>query len=277
MYCTIDLHTHHKRCGHASGSLADYVHAAKANGVSTLGFSDHAPLFAHPDDHPSPKIQMARSDFGRYLNEATALQQEHAHELEVLVGIEADYLPGTEQVYRDALADSRVDYVIGSVHDFGPYHVYAPRRWADASDPLEIYERYFEAVQSSARSGLFDVIAHPDAIKAMGPPIDTDLTPLIEETVQVIAAQDVAVEINTSGLRKCGETFPAPWVIRALHELGVPLTYGSDAHTPQQVAHGRHHVTRLLEEIGVETLVKFRRRQRVPVSLQATEEQALCG
>lgn len=51
----IDLHTHHERCGHASGSLRDYVESALDKGVEVLGLSDHTPFFWSAEDHAVPK------------------------------------------------------------------------------------------------------------------------------------------------------------------------------------------------------------------------------
>jgi histidinol-phosphatase (PHP family) len=49
----IDMHTHHQRCGHAEGRLADVAAWALERGVAVLGVSDHAPRFADPLDHPA--------------------------------------------------------------------------------------------------------------------------------------------------------------------------------------------------------------------------------
>jgi histidinol-phosphatase (PHP family) len=124
----IDLHTHHLRCGHADGDLSDYVRSALALGVDTLGFSDHAPLLVGDSDEPAPGMHMPRSAFAGYLAEAAALRTRMRDRIELLVGVEADYLPGTEEAYRALLADPRIDYVLGSVHYFDGFHVYDRRR-----------------------------------------------------------------------------------------------------------------------------------------------------
>ncbi len=51
--------------------------------------------------------------------------------------------------------------------------------------------------------------------------------------------QDIAIEINTNGLNKpCGEMYPAPPLLQMAAEIGVGLTFGSDAHKPERV--GEH-------------------------------------
>ena len=96
----IDLHTHHERCGHAHGTLDAYAASAAARGVTILGLSDHAPLFASDDDHSAPGTQMAISAFNGYLAECRAVRERFAAEVDVRIGAEADYLRGIEAVYR---------------------------------------------------------------------------------------------------------------------------------------------------------------------------------
>ena len=111
-------------------------------------------------------------------------------------------------------------------------------RWTDEVDVDDEYERYHEHVRSAAASGLFDILAHIDAIKARAPHMPTAPERAWMATVEAVRAADVAVEVNTAGLRKCGEPFPAWGLVAQLHSAGVPLTFGSDAHAPDEVAYG---------------------------------------
>lgn len=264
----IDLHTHHDRCGHARGGLADYVAAARARGLAVLGVSDHAPLWAHADDQPVPRMHMARSAFAGYLAEARRLRARHAGELELLVGVEADFVEGAEATYREELARHPLDYVLGSVHYVDGRHVYDRTRFAPGFDVAAFGRRYLELVRAAAASGLFDVLAHVDAWKGRAPTPWPDLGDELDRTVDAIAAADVAVEVNTSGLRKCGEPFPSDALLRRLVDAGVPITYGSDAHDPDEVQHGWDDVAARLRALGVTRLATFRGRERGFVPLE---------
>ncbi len=263
----IDMHTHHERCGHAKGSIVDYLDAGTKKGLRVMGISDHAPLFAEPEDHPQPGIQMARSHFDGYLDEAQEHKERFGGRLDVRIGVEADFIPGTEELYERALSDSRIDYIIGSVHAFGDYHVFRPRTWRGVAGAETLYKHYYSAIRAAARSGLFDVLGHIDALKALGPEVDGALDSIVDETLEVIADAGVAVEVNTSGIRKCGEPFPSPAIVRRLHAAGVSLTYGSDCHRPDEVAYGWPEVRSMLRDIGVDSLVTFekRRPKRIPL------------
>lgn len=266
----IDLHTHHRRCGHASGELEDYVARAAVRGFKVLGVSDHAPLFADAHDHPLPGIHMARSDYPNYLREARELRDRYADRLAVRIGIEADYIEGTEAVYRQALADSDLDYVLGSVHTFAGFHVYQQRTWPPPGERAELFAAYFDALRKATTSGLFDVLAHLDAVKVFGPEVFEVAGHEIEPTLDVIAASGIAVEFNTAGVRKCGEVFPRPALARALVDRGVPFTFGSDAHSPDELGFAAPEVLALCRSLGIREFAVFDGRERslhaLPVS-----------
>jgi len=266
----IDLHTHHQRCGHAEGTLEDMARAAHDRGVRVFGWSDHAPLFAEAADHPKPGIQMARSQWDGYLAEAEDVRTRLGGafpDVDLRIGVEADYLPGTEAAYREALEHDALDYVLGSVHEVGPWHIYKPATFAGIEDVDAFHRGYWQGLRGAAQSGLFDVLSHLDAIKAMVPPAETDMTDEIEATLDCVAESGVAVEINGSGLSKAGELFPGPALVEALVRRGVPITLGSDAHRPAQVGRGFPEAAALLERLGRERVITFRRREPVWVDL----------
>jgi histidinol-phosphatase (PHP family) len=264
----IDLHTHHDRCGHAEGSLADVAGWATLRGIAVLGVSDHAPRFADPADHPLPDTQMARSQWDGYLAEAAALRDELAGRLDLRVGVEADYLPGTEAVYRAALDRPELDYVLGSVHEVpapgGAWALFHPETYADA-DLDEVHRRYWETVAAAATSGLFDVLAHLDLVRMLPPPGEparrgAPLPAAIEDALDAIADAGVAVEINGSGMRRDGRPYPDEPILAGLVRRGVPISFGSDAHRRGQLGLGWGEARALLGALGVTRVAVFRGR-----------------
>lgn len=258
----IDMHTHHERCGHAAGGLRDVAAWAIERGIAVLGVSDHAPRFADPRDHPRPGIQMARSAWDDYLQEASALRATLRGRLDLRVGVEADWLPDVDDVYRSALARSELDFVLGSVHEVGPWQIYHPATFHDA-DPDAFHAGYWHEVAAAAQSGLFDVIAHLDAIRVFAPAPTIDLGAARDAALDAIADAGVAVEINASGLRKDGRLFPDEDLLAGLVRRGVPITYGSDAHAADHLGMGWDAASAALARHGVRRLVTFRQRERV--------------
>lgn len=269
---TFDYHTHHFRCGHAQGSIEEYIQAALALGFEEIGISDHAPLYWLEGDHPIPGSAMARSHLEAYVDEVLALRERYAGRIRVLLGLESDYAEGWDDIYREALAPYPFDYLIGSVHYVYGQHIYDTRRWRDCGDAARHYTEYFRLVRESARSGLFDILGHTTGLLAYGPPLAPELLEReFAATAQAVAEAGVAAEINASGLRKGGaEPFPASALLQRYVNAGVPLTYGSDSHLPSEVGHARETVAPLLRRARLwrpaEAGAAYRRHRRAAVA-----------
>ena len=132
----------------------------------------------------------------------------------------------------------------------------------------DVCEIYFHFVGMMIRSRFCDIVGHLDLPKKMGRMPTGGLLRYIEPLIPDLLANDMAVEINTSGLDAPAQALMPGWeVIEALASSGVPLTLGSDAHAPHQV--GRHfgQVTARLKQLGITELVRFERRQMLEAPL----------
>jgi histidinol-phosphatase (PHP family) len=71
----------------------------------------------------------------------------------------------------------------------------------------------------------------------------------------------MAVEVNTSGLRKpIGEQYPSLEILQQAVEAGLPLTLGSDAHSPEHVGHSLDHALELVSSLPGAQLARFSQR-----------------
>mgnify|MGYP001270274502 CR=1 FL=1 len=267
-----DLHTHHIRCGHATDAIQDYIEAAIDAGLQAVGISDHSPYFAHEQDHPNPGIAMARSEFANYVAEVLRLKEEYKDRIEVLLGVESDYFPEHIELYREAYAPYPFDYLIGSVHQTKGVSIFNRNRWKGKGDPerLEEKKHYYELIRQSANSGLFQVLGHIDAMKGYYPGF-ADISGAeaeIDEALKAIAANDLSLEINTSGKTKdCGGWYPSDAILERALFFGADVTFGSDAHVPSRVGDEWELVRARLKEIGFKRWVFFRQRRKVVVPL----------
>lgn len=260
-----DLHTHHVRCGHAQGQIRDYIEAAIAGGLSVIGISDHSPYFGSPKDQAQPLIAMAKSEFPRYVEEISQLKQEYADRIDVLLGVESDFFPEHADIYRKEYTKYPFDYIIGSVHLSGGVSIFNRNRWKSLNDlqQIEHKEEYYRLIQESARSGMFHILGHIDAMKGFYPAFSDIPTPKVDETLKVISECGVAIEINTSGKTKdVGGWYPSDQLLeRALH-YGVEVTFGSDAHVPSRVGDEWELVRSRLKEIGFTQWVYYKNKQK---------------
>jgi histidinol-phosphatase (PHP family) len=240
-----------------------YTTVAAERGIDVLGVSEHVYRFAQALDvwdHPFWR-ENARDDLDAYcefLREETPLR----------VGIEADFVPGREDRMATLLEARPFDYVIGSVHFIRNDAVDMAGEW-DAwrsNDPELVWRRYFEVLGEAARSGLFDVLAHPDLVKVWGrerPRPEGDLRRFYDLAMDGIAESDVAIEVSTAGLRKpVAELYPAEPFLAMCLEAGRPVALSSDAHTPDQLGYRYERAVEALQEVGVEEIAVFEGRER---------------
>ena len=239
-----------------------YLEAADEAGIEELGVSEHIHRFTQSLelwDHPFWREQ-AQDDIDAYC--------EFVRGTELRLGIEMDFVPGAEDRTANLLEARDFDYVVGSVHFIGDDAVDHEGFdiWEGSGDPDRVWARYFEALAEAARSGLFDILAHPDLVKVWGegrPLPDRDPRAYYEPAVEAIAESGVAVEVSTAGLRKpVGELYPSPAFAEMCVEAGAAFALSSDAHLPEQVGFGYDRAVEFLDGLGVGEICVFEHRER---------------
>ncbi|ULO08437.1 histidinol-phosphatase [Paenibacillus sp. 19GGS1-52] len=267
-----DLHTHHFRCGHADGNIRDYIEAGLAAGLGAIGISDHSPYFGSPSEQAFPLIAMGKSELTHYVDEVLSLKKEYEGTIDVLLGIESDYFAEYAEVYRKILSAYPFDYVIGSVHNVKGISIFNKNRWKNRTPQEQIADKteYYQMIAESARSGMFQILGHIDAMKGNYPPFSDIPTPgPIDECLRVIGECGVSIEINTSGGTKlCGGWYPSDAILERALFWGVEVTFGSDAHKPSRVADERELVATRLKEIGYTEWVYYKQREKITVPLE---------
>ena len=244
-----------------------YLEAAREAEVAELGVSEHVYRFRQALEvwrHPF-WVESALDDLDAYC--------EFVRTTPLRLGIEADLVPGAEDRIASLLDARHFDYVIGSVHFVGDFAVDHEEydAWEAIGDADAIWGRYFGLLAQAARSGLFDVLAHPDLVKVWGrgrPAPERDPRHYYEPAVEAIAESGIAVEVSTSGLRKpAGELYPSPGFAEMCVDAGAAFSLSSDAHRPEEVGHGYGRAIEFLRGLGVGEICVFERRERRLVEL----------
>lgn len=265
-----DYHVHTRRCGHASGDDRDYAAAGIGSGLREMGFADHGPCY-FPAPMDTVRRGMAVEELEGYVESVLELKQRYKP-FPIRLGLEIDYFPGYEQALEKLLGSYPFDYLIGSVHfipewSFGYITNYRDR------PALEVFERYYALVQRMASTKIFQVIGHLDLPRrAVDEPQGEKLQTLIrleEELAEAIAESGAAVEINTFGWRANMKNggYPAPRLLAQLFERRIPITFGSDAHSPNEVGAGILEAVDRARQAGYTEYAVFRNRQRTLVPL----------
>ncbi len=260
----VDYHVHHERCGHAVEPMERYVQSALAKGLGEMGLSDH--LYCY---WPAPLVQpgdvgMPEERYDEYVTEARALQRAYP-QIRLRLAMEVDYIAGYEEQLAKILGQYEWDYLLGSVHFLGDWN-FDHARYIDEYDRRdidEVYLQFWDLLGQAAETGLFDVMTHIDLPKKFGFRPKSDLRSAKQRMVERLARAGVAVEVNTSGLRKpAREIYPALDLLTICREAGVPATLSSDSHHPDEVGCDFDKALEHLERAGYHEYSAFEGRRR---------------
>lgn len=228
-----DFHIHSRVSfdGHDTGEAL--ARAALSAGLREICFTDHIdydPLGVMPD--------MA-FDTAVYNAEYDALELPG---LKIRRGFEFGLSQDNQAQLQEELRRRPFDFVLGSMHFVDNYDVYFEPFWRGKT-VLQAERRYLEETLACIRvhSG-FDVLAHLTYISKS--PCHPSSRPvpyeahrdIIDEILRVLADQGKGLELNTSGMDRCGGFLPTEDYFRRFKELGGEIvTIGSDAHRRDRV------------------------------------------
>ncbi len=228
-----DFHMHSRVSfdGHDTGLAM--AQAALKNGLKEICFTDHLDY--------DPLGQMGRLDF-----DTDAYNAEYDNlevpGLTIRRGCEFGMDTGNVALFRQDLQRRHFDFVLGSIHFVDDLDVYFEPYWREKS-VFQAERRYLEATLDAVRlHDDFDVLAHLTYIAktkchpAPRPVPYAEHRELIDEILKVLIARGKGLELNTSGMDRCGGFLPTADCFRRFKELGGQIvTIGSDAHTRDRV------------------------------------------
>ena len=256
----IDLHNHTILCNHATGSVDEYVQRAIELGIDEYGFADHAPM------NYDPKYRMTISQKKKKKKWVLDAKEKYKDKIKVLLGYEVDYLDG---YILDEVIKSKVDYLMGSVH----FLKNKSDMWGfdnpefigvyKSKDIDTIWVEYFDAIKAMAKTGLFDIVGHFDLIKVFKFLPKKDIRLIAKDALLEIKKSNMVLEINPAGLRKpINETYPSKQLLELAFELQIDITFGSDAHSVEQVGFMHNKSLLLAKEVGYEKCISFENRDK---------------
>ena len=160
-----------------------------------------------------------------------------------------------EQFQKD-LQRRHWDFVLGSIHFVDGLDVYFEPFWRGRTIH-QTEQRYLEETLACVQLHEdYDVLAHltyigkTKAHPAPRPVPYEEHRELIDEILRTVAAKGKGLEINTSGVDRCGDYLPGAEYLRRFKELGGEIvTIGSDAHTADRVGQYSFEACEILKDI----------------------------
>jgi len=279
-----DYHTHSELCRHATGTIEDYVKKAIDLNLATIGVSDHFPyeFLSNIERIPYSEYAITLGEIEHYLSLAEDLKEKYASKINVRIGFEIDFFENQEPALNTHLNKiiGRLDYILGSIHILnfndgkGAWGFDDSRFKEDYQSygPDRVYLEYYKTQHKMLTSSQFqlDLVSHFDLPKKFNdfPKNKEVIENEVLKILELVKKKDLAVEINTGGLRKeVKEQYPSKEIILRMYEYDIPITLGSDAHSPDSIAWEFKKVVKMLKKIGYNQLAHFHQRKRTSIEL----------
>ena len=241
-----DTHVHTSLCGHASGTMEEYVVAALEKGLKRLVFLEH---LEEGIDAPL-RSWLTEEDFDYYFEEGTRLKEVYLDRIQIDLGVEVGYNPDCSTTILSRLQQRKWERIGLSCHFFTvddhDAHLNVLSKNQKNIDIIENYgtgrllTRYFDTLVEAVTTIPADVLGHLDAGLRHQPSYKLDKShwAQIETLLDTVKNRAMALEINTSGYKYRGQPFPLPAIIEMARHRSMSFSVGSDAHSPSEV--GRH-------------------------------------
>lgn len=242
-----DFHMHSRVSfdGHDTGEVL--AKAALAAGLKEICFTDHI------DYDPLGKMGCMAFDTAAYNAEYDHLA---VPGLTIRRGMEFGITHDNAAQFREDLKRRHFDFALGSIHFVDGLDVYF-QEWWDGKTVFQAEQRYLDATLDCVKiHDDFDVLAHLTYIAkthchpAPRPVPYSEHREVIDEILRILAVKGKGLEMNTSGVDRCGGFLPTADIFRRFHELGGKIvTIGSDAHTADRVGQYSFDACEVLKDI----------------------------
>lgn len=252
-----DFHMHSRVSfdGHDSG--LDMALAAREKGLKEICFTDHIDYTPEMDMVLDPEC---------YDREYDGLELPG---LRICRGVEYGLTPDNREQMRVDLARREYDFVLGSVHLVDGVDVYLLPYWQGRTVEEAVRLHLEETLRAVTVHTDYDVLGHLTFIsKARGNPEHKllrygEYREIIDEILSQLVRHDKGLEVNTSGIDRCGGSLPTMDIVRRFKELGGQIvTVGSDAHDTARVGQYTGEMAEQVKEI-FGYVCTFRSRQPV--------------
>ncbi|MDD2362843.1 MAG: histidinol-phosphatase HisJ family protein [Oscillospiraceae bacterium] len=251
-----DFHMHTEYSPDSDSSMLNMCNAAVKSGMIEIAITDHVEMTGFYSDGFDKAIALS-------FEQAGEMQKLFEGRLKIARGIElGEPLHNLEET--ELLLDSyEFDFVLGALHNLKNEQDFYYYDYSDVDVP-EMINKYFTELLEMVEWGRFHSLAHftypfryiPKNLYPADYRIWRDK---IDDVLLALAEKDIALEINTSGLRKdIGKTIPDLPIVHRFRELGGErITVGSDAHTQKHVGRNIEDGLLVAKQAGFEYVTVF--------------------
>lgn len=258
-----NLHTH-SNFSDGKCTPEEMVEEAVRQGLKAIGFSDHSPV-------PFPnKFAIRQEELENYISTIHALKEKYKGVIDIYCSMEMDFIPGIINDLGSIKKKYGFDYMIGSVHLVGNE---LDRLWFIDGSKYETYDEgldnyfggdikrgvraFFAQTNNLIENEDFEILGHFDKIKMHNRDRyfhedEKWYQDLLSETLDLIRQRGKVVEINTRGIykKRHNDFYPAQYLFKKMHDMGIPVIISSDAHHFSELTLGFAEAEKALAEAG---------------------------
>ena len=239
-----DYHMHSRVSFDAKDSGLAMALAAKERGLREICFTDHIDY--------TPEMDMV-FDTAVYNGEYDCLD---VPGLLIRRGMEYGLTPDNADQLKIDLNRRQFDFVLGSVHLVDGVDIYLAPYWQGKTYD-EAVRLYLETTLECVRTHEdYDVLGHLTYIAKCGANPRHELLrycdhkSIMDEIMTELVRHGKGMELNTSGIDRCGGSLPTLDYFQRFRDLGGKIvTVGSDAHDTARAGQYTHEMTAELKKI----------------------------
>lgn len=232
----VNYHTHTNYCKHAKGTVAEYAAEAREKGLEILGISDHIPYPGNPYGY-----RMDCEDLQAYYRDVLEIKETYKGQMTIYYGFEAEYVREWEDWYHELYQRGQCQYLLLGQHWFTDEE---GKLWQTGKVPsTRYYPIYVKRVLEGMKTGLFQMIAHPDLIFMNPYAWDENCEEACRLLLEGCTAGGYVLEYNANGYRRGIQDFddgkrfqyPHQKLWEKVAKTKIPVVIGSDCHHPLQM------------------------------------------
>lgn len=263
-----DYHLHSEYSIDSKASMEDMVISAIGKNLKSICFTDHVDF-----DSSSQRLDLVfrTSDYFRNIKQ---VKYKYMKDIEILAGVEIGVQPHLIDRYNKFIEENEFDFVLMSIHSVNKLDIHFDN-FTNGIPPLEALEQYYkEMYQCIKEFDNFDVLGHIDYLDryfedfSLIPRYDEYFS-FVKDILELLISKGKGIEVNTAGMRYGLNYFhPKIQILKLYKELGGEIiTFGSDAHYPQDIGYGYKNVERMLKDLGFKYIHIFKERKKFPINI----------
>jgi histidinol phosphate phosphatase HisJ family len=267
-----NLHTH-SIYSDGKSTPREIVEEAVRQGFETIGFSEHGPL------NFETNFAVKSERMADYVAEIHQLKTEFQDKIQVLCGLELDYITDSTEPFAQTKDNNKLDYLIGGLHLVGhannadelwftdgpDYHTYDQGlEKFFGNDIKKAVRRFFDQTNEMIEGETFNIIAHFDKVKMHNRDRffhedEPWYRTMVLETLDLIKQKDLIMEVNTRGLykKRCDTFFPSPWILEIASKMDIPAIISADAHHYSEISKCFDEAVSALKNAGYKAIAQY--------------------